>query len=67
MEHKGNGGTGMSDTPKLVYVCYIDYGYEGKTDPIVVYGDKKLADAWIKGSQDSHGTNARYKEMEISL
>lgn len=48
-----------------VYVCYLNYGYEGKSEPLQVFADAKQASAWIEGTKQSHGTAGVFTPMEV--
>lgn len=49
-----------------VYVAYVDYGLEGKSEPLRVFATEALADAWITGATDSYGHGATVVELEVT-
>lgn len=40
-----------------VWICYMSHGYEGKSEPLVVYDNREMAHAWLAGNSASYGNN----------
>lgn len=49
----------------IVYICYKNYGYEGKSEPVKVYAREDLAKAWVDGASEANGTRCDYIALEV--
>lgn len=60
-------GGGYKDTVRAskVWIAYRDYGHEGKSEPLAVFGSKALADIFVAGAEAAHGT-VLVAEMSIN-
>lgn len=50
---------------ETVWIAYLDHGYDGKSEPLRVFGSKALADIWLLGGQDAYGSSARAVELPV--
>lgn len=48
-----------------VYVGYRDYGFGGKSEPLIAFSDASLAHAWKNGAEASSGTKCEIVTLEL--
>jgi hypothetical protein len=49
-----------------VYVAYTDNGCEGCSEPLAVFNDHKLVEAYLAGYKQSYCSGMKIKAMDIN-
>ncbi len=50
-----------------IYVCFLNHGYEGYSEPYCVFDEESLAKAWIAGVAASSGRKGECRELTVGV